>query len=267
MPYNNTPFISRRKMVLFFFIILNLVIPSHHAICSIEYRRGHSCFDFPFGYSYSSHTFGERQVKQTCFFQAGIDINSLIDKLQARYSKMAGLSANFTQIYVGADGQILRESGLLFLKKPGKARWEYFDPEKKIFISNGKNTFFYAYGERQATRTAIRESRDPQTPFLFLLGRGNIRKDFSSIQLDQRERPIDSSNVIIRLTPSNVTPEFSHIAVEVNPTTYQVRRMVIYQVNGSRMDFYLTNLRENYIAPDNLFIFVPPPGVSIRNSR
>src|SRR5262245_15942656 len=74
------------------------------------------------------------------------DLNNLIDGLQRKYSRMQGLGADFVQVYRGSDGRIIREAGQLLLRRPGKARWEYSAPERKLFLSDGKNVFFYVYG-------------------------------------------------------------------------------------------------------------------------
>src|SRR5215212_2728456 len=117
------------------------------------------------------------------------DLALIINGPQNKYSRMQGLQADFTQMFRGADGRSLKESGRLLLKRPGKARWDYSEPEKKLFVSDGKNIFFYVAGERQATQASIKESADPQIPFLFLLGRGNLRRDFSTIEIAAGERP------------------------------------------------------------------------------
>src|SRR6185295_14679960 len=123
------------------------------------------------------------------------DLNTIIDGIQNKYSRMRGLEAEFVQIYQGANGQTARETGHLLLKRPGKARWQYNSPERKLFVSDGKNIYFYVEGERQASQTTIKESVDPQIPFLFLLGRGNLRRDFSKIEL-VNEQPAGAGNVV-----------------------------------------------------------------------
>ena len=106
------------------------------------------------------------------------DLNTLIDGLQRKYSRMQGLAADFVQVYAGADGRVVREAGQLLLKRPRKARWEYTSPERKLFVSDGKNVFFYVYGEKNATTSSLKETADPQIPFLFLLGVRNHAADF-----------------------------------------------------------------------------------------
>lgn len=191
-------------------------------------------------------------------------LNRLIDGLQQKYSRMNGVAAHFVQLYQGADGRTLRESGQVVLKRPGKARWEYTSPEKKLFISDGKNIYFYVFGEQQATKSSIKESADPQIPFLFLLGRGNLRKDFSRIEILSDERAIDAGNQVLRLVPRRAPEDFKKLLVEVNPSTFQVRRMVLFERNGARMEFLLSDIQENYVAPDSQFRFVPPAGVVIK---
>jgi chaperone LolA len=195
------------------------------------------------------------------------DLNALIDGLQLKYSRMQGLAADFVQVYAGADGRVIREAGHLLLKRPRKARWEYASPERKLFVSDGKHVFFYVYGEKNATASSIKETVDPQIPFLFLLGRGNLRRDFSRIEIATGEPAIGAANTVLRLFPKRAPEEFKQLLVEVSAASFEVRRMVIFERSGARMDFLLSNVRENYIAPDGQFQFAAPPGVTVKRSE
>ena len=195
------------------------------------------------------------------------ELSALIDGLQHKYSRMQGLAADFVQVYAGADGRVIREAGQLLLKRPRKARWEYASPERKLFVSDGKNVFFYVYGEKNATASSIKETADPQIPFLFLLGRGSLRRDFSRIEIATGEPAIGAANKVIRLFPKRAPDEFKQLLVEVSTATFEVRRMVIFERSGARMDFLLSNVRENYIAPDSQFQFTAPPGVTVKRTE
>jgi outer membrane lipoprotein carrier protein len=197
----------------------------------------------------------------------GPDLGALIDGLQNKYSRLRGIAANFVQIYRGSDGRTLRETGHLLLKRPSKARWDYLEPDRKLFVSDGKNVFFYVLGEKQATKSAIKESVDPQIPFLFLLGRGNLRRDFTRIELLTSERPVETGNIVLKLVPKRAPEEFKQLLVEISPASYEVRRLVIFERSGARMDFLLSNVQENYVAPDAQFKFTPPRGVTIKEAQ
>ena len=155
----------------------------------------------------------------------------------------------------------------MLLKRPAKARWDYSEPERKLFVSDGKSVFFYVLGENHATKSSIKESVDPQIPFLFLLGRGNLRRDFSRIELLSSERPVTAGNVVLRLVPKRAPEVFKQLMVEVSPASYEVRRLVIFERSGARMDFLLSNVRENFVAPDSQFQFTPPAGVTVKNAQ
>ena len=195
------------------------------------------------------------------------DLNALIDGLQRKYSRMQGISADFTQVYHGPDGRVLKESGRVLLKRPRKARWDYSVPEKKVFLSDGKLIYFYVYGEKEATRTTIKESADPQIPFLFLLGQGNIRRDFSRIEVVPDVQAAAPGDIVVKLIPRRAPEDFRELLAEADPKSFEVRRLVIFGRNGSRMDFLLTSVRENYVAPDTEFTFTPPPGVIVRKAQ
>lgn len=195
-----------------------------------------------------------------------VDLNSLIEGLQRKYSRMQGLEADFVQVFRGSDGRVVRESGHLLLKRPGKARWEYTSPERKLFVSDGKSVFFYVYGEKNATRSSIKETADPQIPFLFLLGRGNLRRDFSRIEVATGEAAVGAGNQVLRLFPKRAPEEFKQLLVEVS-SSFEVRRMVIFERSGARMDFLLSNLHENYVAPESQFQFTVPPGVTLKRAE
>jgi outer membrane lipoprotein carrier protein len=194
------------------------------------------------------------------------DLNALINGVQRKYSRMQGIAADFTQTYQGPDGRALKETGRLLLKRPRKARWDYSAPERKVFLSDGKEIYFYVYGETTATRTAIKESADPQIPFLFLLGQGNLRRDFATIEPVPGVPPAEPGDIVLKLVPKRAPEDFKQLLAEANPVSFEVRRLVIFARNGSRMDFLLTNVRENYIAPDAEFVFTPPPGVIVKKA-
>jgi outer membrane lipoprotein carrier protein len=196
-----------------------------------------------------------------------VDLNTLIDGLQRKYSKMSGLSADFVQVYHGADGRTLREGGRLLLKRPGRARWDYTSPERKLFVSDGKNIFFHVFGDNYATVARVKESADPQIPFLFLLGRGNLRRDFSRIEIVSGEQAVTPGAVVLRLVPKRAPDAFKQLLAEVSPSSFEVRRLVIFEASGARMDFLLDRVRENFVAQDSEFTFTPPPGVTIRQAR
>jgi outer membrane lipoprotein carrier protein len=189
------------------------------------------------------------------------EIDQLVNGLQARYQRLTSLSMDFTQMYLAPGERLRRENGKLMLKKPGRMRWEYFSPETKLYLSDGEMVFEYIPAQRTATRMKIKESSDVRTPFLFLLGRGNLRRDFKRIEFSA-ESPVQAGNRVLRLIPKR-TADFREIVLEIVPASFQIARLSLTDANGARSDFLFSNIQENSASDDSLFTFKVPAGVQV----
>ncbi len=192
------------------------------------------------------------------------ELDQLIKALQAKYNRLSSLAAGFTQIYTAPGERTRRESGHVLLKKPGRMRWDYTSPETKLFISDGKWIYEYVPAERYATRSSVKESDDLRAPFAFLLGRGNLRRDFKHIEFAS-EAPAKAGYKVLRMIPKR-TQDFKELLIEVEPSSLQLSRLSLIESNGARSDFLFSNVRENAPAGAEQFIFKAPAGVEVRNN-
>src|SRR5437660_597566 len=71
---------------------------------------------------------------------AQISIHALAEKVDKHYNNLQTLQADFTEIYKGA-GLSRSESGTLWLRRPGRMRWQYEQPRNKLFIVDGKTAW------------------------------------------------------------------------------------------------------------------------------
>src|SRR4029453_6005494 len=75
---------------------------------------------------------------------------SLVRRLEERQSRAQDMTARFVQSYrSGVLGKEIVERGVVRLKRPGRMLWEYKDPEKKTFLSDGHSYWFYVPADRQ----------------------------------------------------------------------------------------------------------------------
>src|SRR6266850_1168072 len=129
------------------------------------------------------------------------DFESNIDSLQKKYSQMKNLRMDFIQNYHSPRRSPRTETGILYLRRPGMMRWEYQSPSQKLFVSDGKTIYFYLPEENQVQKTSVKESRDQRVPFLFLLGKGNLKKDFSRIEWAKDDKPFFEGNQVLYAYP------------------------------------------------------------------
>lgn len=193
------------------------------------------------------------------------ELDQIVNALQAKYSRLQSLGADFTQIYNAPGERTRRESGHLLLKKPGRMRWDYTSPEQKLYVSDGKSIYEYVPAERLATRTTVKESNDLRAPFMFLLGRGNLRRDFKRIEF-AHESPVRAGNRVLRLIPKR-DAGFRELLIEVEPNTLALARLSFVNPAGARSDFLFSNMQENAPTSDAQFSFKPPAGVEVREGE
>src|SRR5207244_1451985 len=71
---------------------------------------------------------------------AGDPVKDLVKKIEARYQKTTDLTAEFVQTTaVRGFASPIKSAGRVYLKRPGKLRWDYLDPTlEQIFVDNDK---------------------------------------------------------------------------------------------------------------------------------
>jgi outer membrane lipoprotein carrier protein len=185
--------------------------------------------------------------------------------IDARYNAMKSLRADFTEVYSGG-GVRRSESGTLWIKKPGKMRWDYSSPQKKIFVTDGTTAWFYVPGEHQARRTPLKKLDDLRSPLRYLLGRSKLEKELRGLSLAPDVRPEAVGGVVLRGIPVGMEDRFSQVLIESDRQGF-LRRIVMEELDGSRTEFRLENQRENVAVGEVEFSFRPPAGVEVLQSN
>lgn len=187
------------------------------------------------------------------------DLRAVARAVDEHYNRLQSMEAQFTETYSGA-GMDRSESGTLWLKKPGKMRWEYRSPKDKLFLSDGKDAWFYIPGDKQARKTPMRKLDDLRSPLGFLLGKTHLEKELQGLGFAPDITPLDRGNLVLRGVPRRLGDRISQVLLEVTPEN-RIRRVQIEDVDGSTTEYQFTQLKEGVGIADSLFRFAPPPGV------
>jgi outer membrane lipoprotein carrier protein len=189
------------------------------------------------------------------------DVKTLAAAVDAHYNHLRSLQAEFTEVYRGS-GMERTESGTLWLKKPGKMRWEYRSPKDKLFVSDGKDAWFYVPDDRQARKTAAKKLDDIRSPLGFLLGKTKLEKELRGLSLASDVEPLEARNVVLRGVPQALADRISEILLEVMPG-HQIARIVIHDVDGAVTEYRFGEMKEDVEISDGRFQFKPPVGTEI----
>ncbi len=201
-------------------------------------------------------------------------------RFEVRYRDASTLKAIFYQRYSAGKGTGKAESGTVYFSRPGRMRWEYDSPEKKLFIVDGKNVWFYIPDDHTASRATLKNSSDWRTPIALLAENADLGKVCKSIQLvetpgesrtaspasgaaPQSAGPSDS---VLRCTPRAKSDEtgqaIDEVLLMIDPSGYLVR-VLIQQPGNVTTEFRFGNWEENIHIAEAKFHFQPPPGVEI----
>jgi outer membrane lipoprotein carrier protein len=191
------------------------------------------------------------------------NIHEVAQAVDEHYNHLRTLQAQFIEIYRGLGAE-RTETGTLWLekgglKKPGKMRWEYRSPEDKLFVSNGKDAWFYVPADHQARRTDASRLSDLRSPLEFLLGKTQLEKELKALSFAPDERPLNPGDVMLRGVPQGLADQISEMLLEVNPQR-EIVRIQMQGVDGSVTEYRFTDQKADVTLPAGWFQFKPPAG-------
>ena len=192
---------------------------------------------------------------------AGDPVSEAVAGLQRRYANVESVSAEFQQFYL-APGIQQAESGSLLMKKPGLMRWEYREPEAKLFIADGKETYLYTPEDRQVQVGRLSAAELRGTPLQFLLGQGDIQTSFAASRETELKAKFEAS-LLLRLTPRDPEPDYTFLVIECDAGTHELRRLVIREHSGNTSEFVFSKLATNVKVDRKQFQFNIPKGVEV----
>jgi outer membrane lipoprotein carrier protein len=185
------------------------------------------------------------------------ELDSKLQAIENRYNHIRSLKLDFSETYAASRHPAQSDSGVLYLRKPGRMRWEYATPTGKVFLSDGKYTWQYDPDEHKAERGSLKMTEDMRAPLAFLLGKLDFHKDFQSF-----ETHTEGSDTWITALPKSQNLPYSKVEFLAGPDG-QIRKVRVTNQDQSRLEFTFSNEQLNAPVADNLFVFHAPAGVPI----
>lgn len=166
------------------------------------------------------------------------------------------MTARFTQTYKSRMlGRQIVEKGTVTIKRPGRMLWEYTEPEKKLFVSDGRQIFFYVPADKQVIRRD--QPGDKGVALSLLSGQADLLSQFDVTM----ERGA-AGRLRLRLTPKKPDPEVEGLFIETDAHN-RISIIDVKDTQGNESRFSFENIRENVGVKDNVFRFVVPKGVEV----
>ena len=205
---------------------------------------------------------------------------SLAQLLEEHYRHPQTLRAVFMERYSEGQKQARIESGTVYFKRPGRMRWEYESPEKKLFLADGKNVWFYVPYDHTVTKAPVRESSDWRTPLALLTGKVELSRLCSRVDLIE-QKGVPAGHAVLRCLPKGEkkalaqtessqaaggTPEdtdFTEVLLEVDQSSGELARIEIRRPGGIELEYRFGDWQADIALSEDMFRFQVPVGIAV----
>ena len=188
-----------------------------------------------------------------------LSLEQILDGMEGRYAN-SSFSAKFLQESTIKAMEITDfASGKVYVRHPGKMRWEYDEPDKQIIITDGFKLWIYRPADYQVMTGAA--------PVFFRDGRG--ASFLSDIKLIRQKFQISLSSsqadlfYELKLLPVEKTMDVADIRLAVSKITFTIVRVITQNTYGDETRIEFMNSEFNLDLNDALFSFEIPEGVDV----
>ncbi len=193
-------------------------------------------------------------AKQACITRA-------VAAIQRRYQAVRDLRAEFEQttrsVALGAAGAVTTSRGSVVFAKPGKMRWEYQEPEPSLVVSDGQWLWVYDPAHQEVQKLPVGEGFLSGAAIQFLLGEGEIERDFAVTA-----QVCSDAKVELELVPRR-DASYEKLRVRSDPKTGELLETTVIDLLGNVTQIAFRAMRTNLGPPDELFRFRAPEGVRV----
>jgi outer membrane lipoprotein carrier protein len=199
--------------------------------------------------------------------QAHKEVREVMKRLQARYEKTKDLQADFTQkTTIEGFERPMTSSGKVYIKKPGRLRWNYLDPSAEDIYVQGDDVKVYVPEHKQVLVGKLTHMAASRAPLELLQGAAKLDASFEAEPTPGKSRGVGGIR-LVTLVPKSHDAEahgtVQRIVVEVFPKTYFIRSLSLHEVSGNVSNFEFSSLQSNIGLDDDLFVPKFPPDVEV----
>ena len=187
--------------------------------------------------------------------------DSLAARLEQKLRSLKSLQADFDQFYFsGTVTQPLHEKGRLYLQKPNLMRWEYAEPEPKVFLYKDEIFSQYYPEDNQLIRNSLAGAQYESEVLTLLSGQKKL-KDAYVVERDLSS-PEARAASRLKLVP-RTEGQYASITLDLDRRTGLIGRAVFQDWAENRTEFIFSKIKENGALRPSVFVLTVPPDTEI----
>jgi outer membrane lipoprotein carrier protein len=195
------------------------------------------------------------------------EVREVVKQLQARYEKTKDLQADFTQkTMIEGFERPITSSGKVYIKKPGRLRWNYLDPSIEDIYVNRDDVKVYVPEHKQVLVGKLSQMAASKAPLELLQGAATLEESFDIKPTPGKGRGVGGIRLLTLLPKARegeAGRSLLRIVVEVFPKTYFIRTISLYEISGNVASFEFSSLQSNIGLANALFDLKLPADVVV----
>jgi|GEM_PF-5186366 len=178
------------------------------------------------------------------------------------FGRLKTLSARFEQEVetpLGTDSA----SGQIWIRRPTLIKWEYRQPEQKVFLLDGFIYKMYLPAENQLIIQRLDPEEIDASPLPFILGRRRQLEETYAAQ------PVDATGSRARflLTARKAGLAFPRVILTLAGSPPWMEELVLFEENGTTHRYRFTEFIPDPRLPEAAFRLETPKGVEVIEDR
>lgn len=192
---------------------------------------------------------------------AGSDLSAdeIMTALEARYD-VPGFKVRFLQVSTIAALDISDEAeGRIYIKQPGRMRWEYETPVPQSIITDGTSLWVWAPDDNQVMMGKASTFFGEGKGGAFLSDMSALRESFTV----EKATGDPAECYTLRLIPATPTADIKEIRLTVSKEDFTIRQVSTEYTYDEIVRMTFTDTDFELQLDDGMFIFSPPVGADI----
>lgn len=153
------------------------------------------------------------------------------------------------------------EAGRFQVARPGRMRWDFREPERKLAVSDGVHTWLYVPADRQVVRGRLEDLRDGAISLL-LGGTQRLTEAFLVVRASAGD-----GEIRLTLHPRRDSPFISEVDLQAEERSGAVRALSVTDASGNLVAYQFWDIVLDPDLDEKLFHFQVPPGVEVQDLK
>jgi outer membrane lipoprotein carrier protein len=193
---------------------------------------------------------------------AELSAAQVAERIQKFYDSTTDFQAAFRQEYTSkALGKTKASSGFVYIKKPGRMRWDYKEPALKHFVADGTALYVYEPELEQVMVDRSFSGSELSTAVTFLWGKGKLNEEFE-IAFSKSAAYGTPKEYVLEMLPRK-KGRFQKLVFVVDRESFKVLQTVVVDPGDNINHIFFDKISTNVGLKDQTFKFEIPKGVEV----